>query len=575
MEFDTHDKPRKASAAGMYHTCLATAGVAAVFSVVLTVILLVNMAQRRIGDVQLEARLDNLKVQIRANPDDKALIEQYRNLDMEFRAGRMYRLGALRHGGWLLLGAVIVMLIALKAAATMNKALPAPGPQQDRRLQQISDARFARKGILVGIAVLALGTSILALLPRVRFGAADEEVPASTWEQMGRHWPCFRGPGAAATSAYDNILTEWDGPSDKGILWKTAVPLPGNSSPVVWGDRVFLSGGKDDRLEVYGFDAATGQLLWTGPVTKSQPKPGRRLDIMEDTGLASPTLVTDGRRVCAIFATGDLACFDFNGRRLWTLALGIPDSVYGYASSLAIYKNLVIVQFDQGMAEDELSKLIAIDIISGLPAWETKRPVPNSWSSPIVTTVAGRDVIITCGDPWVITYDAATGDEIWRAECLSGDVCPLPYYAAGKVYVIEPYTRLIAINADGAGNVTETHIAWAADDFGPDVCGPIAADDWALMLASEGTAACYKAADGSRLWEHEMDKDFLASPSLVGDKLYLLSRRGTMFIVQAGAEFKLLGQSELGENCYASPAFMDGRIYLRGEKNLYCIGNAD
>jgi len=515
MEPDTHETTNKAASAGIYRSLLATAGVAAVFSVVLAVILLVNMAQRRIGDVQLEARLDNLKVQIRANPDDKALIEQYRNLDMEFRAGRMYRLGALRHGGWLLLGAAIVMVAALKTAATMHKALPAPGHQQDRRLQQISDARFARKGILVGIAVLALGTSVLALLPRVRFGPADEEVPASTWAQMGRHWPCFRGPGAAATSAYDNIPTEWDGPSGKGILWKTPVPLPGNNSPVVWGDRVFLSGGKDDTLEVYSFDAATGQLRWTGPVIKSQPKPGQRFDIMENTGLASPSLVTDGRRVCAIFATGDVACFDFNGRRLWMLALGIPDSTYGYASSLAIYKNLVIIQFDQGMAEDELSKLIAIDIVSGLPAWETKRPVPNSWSSPIVTTMAGRDVIITCGDPWVITYDAATGAEIWRVECLSGDVCPLAYYAAGKVYVIEPYTRLIAINADGAGNVTETHIAWVADDFGPDVCGPIAADDWALMLASEGTAACYKAGDGSRLWEHEMDKDFLASPSLV------------------------------------------------------------
>jgi outer membrane protein assembly factor BamB len=265
--------------------------------------------------------------------------------------------------------------------------------------------------------------------------------------------------------------------------------------------------------------------------------------------------------------------------------LGIPDSSYGYASSLAMYRNLILIQYDQGGPDDGISRLIALDGFSGQTVWETKRPVPNSWSSPIVTKVGDQFQLITCGDPWVIAYDPAKGTELWRAKCLYGDIAPSPTYANGLVFAIEPYSKLVAIRPDGRGDVTETHIAWSTEEGGPDICSPVSNGELIFLLATEGFLTCYKVADGKRLWEQDLRENFFASPSLVpapasgeasrgsgGDKLYLLTEDGVMFIVQAGPEYKELARCELGEECRASPAFADGRIYIRGLENLYCIG---
>jgi outer membrane protein assembly factor BamB len=273
--------------------------------------------------------------------------------------------------------------------------------------------------------------------------------------------------------------------------------------------------------------------------------------------------------------------------------LGIPDSSYGYASSLAMYRNLILIQYDQGGPEDGMSKLIALDGFSGQTVWETKRPVPNSWSSPIVTEIDNQVQLLTCGDPWVIAYEPAKGTELWRAKCLTGDIAPSPIYANGLVFAIEPYSKLVAVRPDGRGDVTETHIAWSLDESGPDICSPVSNGELIFLLATEGFLTCYKVADGKRLWEQDLRENFFASPSLVlapapapvlrqedvgasrgsgGDKLYLLTEEGVMFIVQAGDEYKELTRCELGEDCHASPAFADGRIYIRGLENLYCIG---
>jgi len=371
------------------------------------------------------------------------------------------------------------------------------------------------------------------------------------------------------------VPTRWDGKTGEGILWKTKVPLPGNNSPVVWGDRVFLSGADPNSRQVFCFDTSTGGLLWKGDVLglpKSNEEP---LEVMEDTGLAAPTVVTDGRRVYAIFATGDVGCFDFKGKKVWEKNLGRPDSSYGYASSLAMYQNLLLIQYDQGGVEDEKSELIALDGFSGRIVWQTKRPVGNSWSSPIVASIGEQFQIITCGDPWVVAYSPADGAELWRVNCLSGDIAPSAIYANGLVFVIEPYSKLVAIKPDGKGDVTETHIAWISEEGGPDICSPVSNDESIFLLATEGLLESYNVSDGKRLWEKDMQEYFLASPCLVGNNLYMLSDKGVMFIAEAGSEYKELAKCELGEKCYASPAFADGRIYIRGVENLYCIGSSN
>jgi len=176
-----------------------------------------------------------------------------------------------------------------------------------------------------------------------------------------------------------------------------------------------------------------------------------------------------------------------------------------------------------------------------------------------------------CGNPWVISYDPADGTELWRVNCLGADIAPSPIFAGGLVFVIEPHMKTVAIRPDGRGDVTETHIAWKIDG-GPDICSPVGNDELIFLLSSDGYLSCYKTDDGVRLWEQDMKDYFQASPSLVGDKLYLLSEEGVMFIVEAAGEHKEPAKNELGEKCFASPAFTDGRIYIRGKENLYCIG---
>ncbi|MFB0554377.1 MAG: PQQ-binding-like beta-propeller repeat protein [Phycisphaerae bacterium] len=605
-----------------YRSAITTAIVCAVFSIIVFAFFVTNYVRGRIIDAKWEIQSENLKIELREHPEDQELLLRIRQLDLEFRQHRIRRLDFSRKGSYLLFGSVVIFLIALKFADTFKKKLPAPKVLSNRGDEQLHQATLARWAVTAALAALGSGALILAI-PQdtlrwstdIDFGGTGAAITSyPSIEQIRENWPSFRGPGGLGISAYTNIPANWNGKTGDGILWKTKIPLPGNSSPVVWGDRVFLSGGDENKLQIFCFDVVSGRLLWTGDVTRAPLKSDEEpFEVMKDTGFAAPTVVTDGRRVYAIFATGDIGCFDFNGKRIWTRSLGIPDSSYGYASSLAIYRNLVLIQYDQGGPEDEMSKLIGLDGFSGQTVWETKRPVPNSWSSPIVNKIGDQFQLLTCGDPWVIAYDPAKRIELWRAKCLAGDIAPsliyVPHqnrqksdsgpsdkqtalrngdFGAGLVFAIEPYSKLVAIRPDGRGDVTETHIAWSIEEGAPDICSPVSNGELIFLLTTEGLLSCYKVADGKRLWEQDLRENFWASPSLVlapaspdasrgngGDKLYLLTEEGVMLIVQAGPEYKELTRCELGEECRASPAFADGRIYIRGLENLYCIGNRD
>ncbi len=557
-----------------YRSTITTAIVCAVFALIVLVFFVTNYIRGRIIDAKWEIQSENLKMELREHPEDQELLLRIRQLDLEFRQHRIRRLDFSRKGSYLLFGSVVIFLIALKFADTFKKKMPAPQILNDKGDEQLRQATRARWAVTAGLAVLGSGALILAISTDIDFIETGEAVTSyPSLEQIKENWPSFRGPGGLGISAYTNIPTDWNGKTGDGIVWKTKIPLLGNNSPVVWGDRVFLSGGNENKLQVFCFDAFSGRLLWTGDVTRAPLKSDEEpFEVMEDTGFAAPTLVTDGRRVYAIFATGDIGCFDFDGKSIWTRSLGIPDSSYGYASSLAIYRNLVLIQYDQGGPEDGKSRLIGLDGFSGQTVWETKRPVPNSWSSPIVTEIGNQVQLLTCGDPWVIAYDPAMRTELWRAKCLSGDIAPSLIYANGLVFALEPYSKLVAIRPDGRGDVTETHIAWSVEEGAPDICSPVSNGELIFLLATDGLLSCCKVADGKRLWEQDLRENFWASPSLVGDMLYLLTEKGVMLIVQAGPEYKELTRCELGEECRASPAFADGRIYIRGLENLYCIG---
>ena len=558
-----------------YQCSIATAAVSGVFSLIVCVFLLLNHGHSVIVKTPQETTLLNLRAESRSQPEKEQLLPQIRELDLQIRRQRLGALNRSRTGSFLLLGGVVVLLISLKSAGVIKKKPPAPLAGTDRAGEQIRKAMIARWAVAAGLVLLGLASLFLALMPKIDFPAAGA-AGTSAAADASKSWPSFRGPGGSGISVHANIPADWDGKTGKGIIWRTKVPLPGHNSPVVWGNRVFLSGGDPNGLQVYGFDAASGTLLWTGDVTRVALKEGQEpLEPMEDTGFAAPTVATDGRHVCAIFATGDVGCFDFSGKKVWEKSLGIPDSSYGYASSLAMYRNLFLIQYDQGGVEDQKSSLLAIDGSSGQIAWQTKRPVGNSWSSPIAARIGEQFQIITCSDPWVIAYEPLKGTELWRANCLTGDIAPSPIYANGLVFAIQPYEKLVAIRPDGHGDVTKTHIAWSTKDGGPDICSPISDGELVFLLSTEGLLSCYKVSDGTKVWEHDFQEYFRASPSLVGKSLYLLSEKGIMYIIESGPEYRQLARCELGEDCCASPAFGDGRIYIRGVQNLYCIGSRD
>jgi len=385
-------------------------------------------------------------------------------------------------------------------------------------------------------------------------------------------WSRFRGPQGTGIAAFSGIPTAWDGPSGKGIAWKSPVPLPGKSSPVLWGDKVFLTGADGNKREVYCYSASDGKLLWTGEATGIEGSPAEVPEVGEDTGYAAPTPACDAQRVYAIFANGDVACFDHSGKRLWARALGLPDNIYGHAASLLVWQDLLIVPMDQGAGDDGKSKLRALRCSTGETAWEVTRPVPNSWTTPIVMQAAGRQQLITCASPWVIAYDPDRGKELWRTSALGGDVAPSPTFISDRVIVANVNARAAAIPATGSGELPPEALVWTFEESLPDTCSPLATERFVFLLTSEGILTCLSADDGAKLWDHDFATAFRSSPSLVAGKVYLLAENGDTHIIAEKESFEELGVAHLGEPSVCSPAFAEGRVYIRGASSLCSIG---
>ena len=572
----------------LHDAAVSSAVVAGTFSIIVSVLLAWNHLGLSAAPLQDSPELDRLKASLQEHPQDVKVKERIRELDLELRREFFWRKGFSHRGAWLLAGGVAVLLIGLKAAVACRTGRPRPGAPEDANAARRRLGRRARWGICGLGAILGGSALVWALVSSGNFEAVNAAltgkgsppppaVPAvlapyvPTSEEIARNWPRFRGPGGSATSAYGNVPTSWNAKTGQGIRWKSPIPLAGHSSPVVWSDRIFLTGAKRRQREVYCYSTETGQLLWQRRVVV--PGPQVVPEVSAETGHAASTGATDGRYFCAIFANGDVACVDFDGHQVWAKNLGQPDNHYGHASSLTIHEGKLIVQFDQAYVEDGKSKLIAFSAASGDMLWQTSRAVSGSWASPIMVQTPGGKEIIAAADPWLIAYDPDDGDEIWQAKVLSGEIAPSPVGGAGMVFATNEGAHLVAVRTDGVGDVTESHVAWKVEHDQPDICSPLTDGELLWTLTSSGFLVCYDVTNGSRVWEKDFEVSFSASPSLAGGSVYLLAENGDMYIIAAAREYKLLGKAELGENAYASPAFLDGRIYIRGRKNLYCIGN--
>lgn len=376
-------------------------------------------------------------------------------------------------------------------------------------------------------------------------------------------WPRFRGPDG-------NGVARLPLPAALDIAWKAAVPAEGFSSPVVWGTRVFLSGGDADKREVMCFDSESGKLVWESRVPRDE-----KSDVPDQSGVAAPTVATDGKHVFAIFANGDLAAFDFDGKVAWSKQLGTPMNAYGHTTSLLTWRDRVIVQLDQGDPGDKLSKLLALDAASGEVVWEKPREVGASWATPITFEAAGGPQLLTLAPPMAISYAPADGAELWRAECLDGEVTPSPVYAGGTAFIVSPLSKLLALRVDGHGDVLKSHVLWQAEDGIPDITSPAVAGGLAFVIDTGGVLTCYDAGTGRKQWEHDLEMECKASPTIVGGRVVLVSVSGVIVVIDTAREFKELKRSEpVGEQVFASPAFARGHVFIRGLKHLFCLGAA-
>lgn len=587
-----------------------TALVAGVFSAIVGVGLLVDGAQRKAKVPMDSEEFMDLRKRFVANPMDEDIRVAIRRLDLTLRQDHFREQRFTELGAYLLLGGIATTLIFSKWAATMRRKLPSPKPKDSG---PDTDEQLSREGpwavAIVAIALAGTAWAMKAVYPTVlpttmaELAALTErsdpkgggtgsgnptggnaanskpvipELPSI--EEFRRNWTSFRGPMGSGVSSEQTAPTEWDGATEKGILWKTTVPLTGLNSPITWNDRVFLSGASEDTQEVFCFDAANGKLLWQQEVKVDLLEDTSKVEPSEDTGFAAPTMATDGRLVFAMFAMGNVAAFDFSGRPVWQKSLGVPQrNAYGHSSSLVTHAGALIVQFDHGKVDDDLSKLVSLDGATGEIRWETPRKMSASWSSPIVIDYNDKPQIITCGDPWVIAYSPQDGKEIWRANCLErAEVGPSPVYSDGVVFAGNESAYVAAIGVDGSGDVTESHIKWTSDWGLPDTCSPLVAGEFVLTMTSFGTLSCFDKGKGvDPLWEEDFDTEFISSPSLVGDQIYLISKEGKTWIVKATREKCVrVTEADLGEACVTSPAFHQGRIYLRGSEHLFCIGKA-
>lgn len=416
------------------------------------------------------------------------------------------------------------------------------------------------------------------------------------------NWPQWRGPDGSGISTEKNLPAAWTPKTN--IKWKAAIPGRGHSSPIVWGNRVFVTtavegdvvpgakaakhmlGDKEfvhpdsvgaDRkhqFKVIALNRETGKVVWDVTAWEGTPYDNRH----RKSSYAASTPATDGKMVYAFFGTEGLYAYDFNGKLAWKANLGnMANLGMGTGTSPILFDNLVIVQCDEDNGEG--SFIVALDKKTGKEAWRTPRKIQISWSTPLLVKTATRSELITSGTEHVISYDPATGKELWRHKGLESNAIPSPVANNDTVYLVAGYPAKIAmaIKLGGNGDLTGTpNVPWKYAKGTAYVPSPILYGDYLYLTTDRGILTCIDAKTGEVKYEGgriPIPATFTASPVAFEGKILMTSEDGDTFIVKAGPKHEVLATNSVGEPVYASPAIADGRIFIRGEKNLYCIGS--
>ncbi|MDX6611862.1 MAG: hypothetical protein QOD75_1048 [Blastocatellia bacterium] len=431
---------------------------------------------------------------------------------------------------------------------------------------------------------------------------------AAATAATAQNWPQFRGPGASGVVEGGTAAIKWDAQKSLNTRWKVTIPGLAHSSPVVWGNKIFVttavsSAAKDETRyglygdvapvkddpkhvwKVYALDKNTGKILWERIAYEGLPKVKRH----PKSTHSDSTPVTDGKYVVALFGSHGLYAYDLNGKLKWKQDLGILDSGWFYdadyqwehGSSPIIYKNLVIIQAD--VQKD--SFIAAYDLKTGKLVWKTPREEISSWGTPTVFEGKTRAELITNGSRAIRGYDPATGKELWRLTPNSEVTTPTPFAAHDLIFVTSGYAPIqpiYAIRPGANGDITlkegkdsNASIAWSKQRGGPYMPTPVVYGDLLYTCSNQGILTAYNVITGDRVYQERLGSKggaFTASPVASDGKIYLASEDGDVFVVKAGPKYELLATNSVGEVMMATPAISEGLIIVRGLNHLFAFG---
>jgi outer membrane protein assembly factor BamB len=393
-----------------------------------------------------------------------------------------------------------------------------------------------------------------------------------------KYWPRWRGPTGQGLVLGKGYPDEW-AENSKNIAWKAEIPGSGNSSPVIWGDRIFLTTAREQgvwplysvRRSILCVSRKDGKILWETFAPDAEAEKANRKN-----GFASGTPATDGERVYAYLGNHGLLAVDFEGKRVWHRALGPFPAYHGTACSPLLYRDRVILYQDHQGPEG--SFVAAFDQRTGETRWSTRREARVGWGSPVAIRAGSRDEIIVSSQYRVHAYHPDTGKELWRCDGNLVEVTPTPVAGHGFVFCSSGRAGpTLAIRPGGEGDITQSRVAWQTPKGSPFIPSPLLYEG-RLYLVNDMTsiATCLEATTGNVVWQGRLGEarreSFSASLVGVDGKVFFTNDSGETFVVRAGKEFELIRVNRLGARTLASPAGVDGRWYFRTEKHLVAIG---
>jgi outer membrane protein assembly factor BamB len=404
----------------------------------------------------------------------------------------------------------------------------------------------------------------------------EGQEPAPAVQMVGdsgegaKYWARWRGPSGQGVVSGTGYPDSWSG--TENVKWKVPVPGSGNSSPIVWGDRIFLTTAYDGgrRLSVVAYRRSDGARIWETFAPDGRTPYGNHYK----NGFASATPATDGQRVYASFGPRGLLALDMNGKQVWHRDLGAMEAYHGTAGSPLLYKDRLILYQDQSRN----SFIAAFDTRTGKTLWSTPREANVGWGTPIAVRVVDHDEIIVNGQLRVQAYNPDTGAELWSCGGTTYEVIPTPVVGHGMVFCSSGRAGpTLAIRPGGKGDVTRSHVAWTSPRGSPFVPSPILYGEHLYMVNDmQSIVTSFHATSGKVMWQNRLGvarrEGFSASPIAVDGKIFFTNDEGETFVLKAGPTFELLRTNRIGEGTLATPALVDGRWYIRTESNLFAIG---